>query len=91
MKILSTIRVLIYRLDMNNLQTKTVSFPDQEKKFLKEALFSLAVSMNANIENSQIKHCPCPIYIEIYIYIYLSIYLSICLYILYIYNIYIYI
>ena len=82
MKILSTIRVLVYRLDMNNLQTKTVSFLDQEKKFLKEALFSLAVSMNANIKNSQIKHCPCPIYREISIYIYVFIYhLSICLYI----------
>ena len=30
MKILSKIRVLIYRLDIHNLQTKTVSFPDQE-------------------------------------------------------------
>ena len=36
---------------MHNLQTKTVSFPDQNK-FLKEALFSQAVSINANTENS---------------------------------------
>ena len=50
---------------MHNLQTKTVSFPDQ-KKFLKEALFSQAVSTNANTENYQIKHCLCPKYLAIY-------------------------
>ena len=44
---------------MHNLQTKTVSCPDQEK-ILKEKVFGLAVSMNANTENSQIKYCPCP-------------------------------
>ena len=49
-------RVLIYRLDIHNFQTEIVSFPDQ-KKLLKEAVFSLAVSMNANPKNSQIKHC----------------------------------
>ena len=49
-------RVLIYRLDIHNLQTKTVSFPDQQK-ILKEVVFSLAVSMNANTKNSQIKYC----------------------------------
>ena len=62
---MSKIRILIYRLDIHNLQTKIVSFPDQEK-FLKEAAFSIAVSMNANTENSQIKHCPCPKYLVIY-------------------------
>ena len=41
------------------------SFLGQEK-FLKEAVFSLAVSMNANTENSQIKHCPCLKYLVIY-------------------------
>ena len=41
----------MYILDIHNLQTKTVSFPDQEK-ILKEVMFSLAVSMNANTENS---------------------------------------
>ena len=55
---MSKIRVLIHRLDIHNIQTKTVSFPDQEK-FLKELVFISAVSMNANTENSQIKHCPC--------------------------------
>ena len=38
-----------------------MSFPDQEK-LLKEEVFGLAVSMNANTKNSQIKHCPCPKY-----------------------------
>ena len=61
---MSKIRVLIYRLNIHNLQTKTVSFLDQEK-ILKEALFNLAVSMNANTENSQIKHCPCPKYFKV--------------------------
>ena len=50
---------------MHNLQTKIVSFPDQEK-FLKKVAFIIAVSMNANTENSQIKHCPCPKYLVIY-------------------------
>ena len=41
-----------------------MSFPDQEK-FLKEVVFSIAVSMNANTKNPQIKHCPCPKYVVI--------------------------
>ena len=61
---MSKIRLLIYRLDIYNLQTKIVSFPDQEK-LLKEVVFSLAVSMNANIKNNQIKHFPCPEYVGI--------------------------
>ena len=44
---MSKIRVLNLRFDIYNLQTKTVSFPDQEK-LLKEVVFSLAVSMNVN-------------------------------------------
>ena len=44
---------------MHNLQTIIVSFQDQEK-LLQEAVFSLAVSMNANTKNCQKKHCPCP-------------------------------
>ena len=59
---MSTIRVLIYRLDIYNLQTKLVSFPDQEK-LLKGLVFSIAVSMNAKTKNSQLKHCPCPKYV----------------------------
>ena len=38
--------------------------PDQETS-LEEAVFSLAVSMNANTKNSQIKHFPCPKYVVI--------------------------
>ena len=61
---MSKIRVLIYRLDIHNLQAKLVSFPDQEK-LLEEVVFSLSVFMNANIKNLQIKHFPCPTYIVI--------------------------
>ena len=52
-KILDTskIRVLIYRLDLYNLQTNIVSFQDQEK-LLEEVVFSLVVSMNANTKTS---------------------------------------
>ena len=60
----SKLRVFIYRLDIYNLQTKIASFPDQEK-LLKEVVFTLAVSINANTKNSQIKHCPCPKYVVI--------------------------
>ena len=41
-----------------------MSFPDQEK-LLKEVVFRLAVSMNANTKNSQIEHCPYPKYVVI--------------------------
>ena len=58
------IRVLIYRHDIYNLQTKIVSFQDK-KKLLQEVVFSLVVSMNANTKNSQIKPCPCPKYVVI--------------------------
>ena len=61
---MSKLKVLIYRHDIYNSQTKILSFPDQ-KKLLKEVLFSLAVSMNANTKNFQIKQCPCPKYIDI--------------------------
>ena len=60
----SKLRVFIYRLDIYNLQTKITSFPDQEK-LLKEVVFTLAVSINANTKNSQIKHCPCLKYVVI--------------------------
>ena len=41
-----------------------MSFEDQEK-LLEEVVFSLAVCMNANTKNSQIKRWPCPNYIVI--------------------------
>ena len=56
---MSKISVLTYRLDIYNLQTKIESFADQ-KKLLKEVVFSLEVSMNSSTKNSQIKHCPYP-------------------------------
>ena len=56
--------VLIYRLDIHNLQTKIVLSLDHEK-FLKEVVFSPAVSMNANTEKI-LKHCPCTKYLVIY-------------------------
>ena len=45
------IRVWIHRLDIYNLQTKIVSFQDQEK-LLQEVVFSLAVSKNTNTKHS---------------------------------------
>ena len=60
---MSEIRVLIYKLDIYNLRTNIVSLQDQEK--LLEVVFSLAVSMDADTKNSQIKHCPCPKYVVI--------------------------
>ena len=60
---MSKIRVLIYRLDIYNLQTKTVSFQDQKK--LLEVVFRLVIFMNANTKNSQMKYCPCPKYVWI--------------------------
>ena len=39
---MSKISVLIYSLDIYNLQTKIVSFPDEEK-LLEEVLFTRAV------------------------------------------------
>ena len=41
-----------------------MSFQDQEK-LLQGVAFGLAVSMNANTKNSQIKHFPCPKYVVI--------------------------
>ena len=61
---MSKIRVLIYRLEIYNLQTKIVSFQDK-KRLLQEVMFSLVVSMNANTKNSQTKPCPCPKYVVI--------------------------
>ena len=48
---MSKIRVSTYRLIIYNLQTKTVSFVDQEK-LLQEVVISLPVSMNTNTKSS---------------------------------------
>ena len=58
---MSKIRVWTYWLDIYNLQIKIVSFADQEKS-LKEAVLSLAISLNTNTKNSWIKDCPCQKY-----------------------------
>ena len=44
-----------------------MSFPGQEM-ILKEVVLKLAISMNANTENSQIKHCPCSKYLKVRIF-----------------------
>ena len=51
------IRVLAYRVGIQNLQTKIVSFAGQQI-LLKEVLFNPAVYMNGSTKNSRIKHCP---------------------------------
>ena len=51
---MSKIRVLIYKLDIYNLEAKTVTFQDQEK--LLELVFSLVVSMNAKTLKLNIVH-----------------------------------
>ena len=61
---MSKIKVLTYKFDIYNLQTKIVSFADQEK-LLKEEVFSCAVPMNGSTKNSQMKHCSCAEYIVI--------------------------
>ena len=48
---MSKIRNFTYRLNIYNLQIKTVSFADQEK-LLKEIVLSLVFSMNVNTKNS---------------------------------------
>ena len=44
---ITKIRVLIYRQDKYNLQTRILSIPDHEK-FLKDVVVRLALFMNAN-------------------------------------------
>ena len=44
---ITKIRVLIYRQDKYNLQTRILSIPDH-KKFLKDVVVRLALFMNAN-------------------------------------------
>ena len=51
-------RVLVYRLDRNSLQIRVVLFPEH-KKMLKEMVVRIALSMNANTKNSQVKQSPC--------------------------------
>ena len=50
---------MIYRPGIYNLQTRTVTFPHQEKLLEK-------VDGGQNTKNPQIKHYPCPKYVMIY-------------------------
>ena len=49
---------MIYRPGIYNLQTRTVTFPHQEKLLEK-------VDGGQNTKNPQIKHYPCPKYVMI--------------------------
>ena len=55
---ISKIKTIIYRPSIYNLQTRTVTFPHQEKLLEK-------VDGGQNTKNPQIKHYPCPKYVMI--------------------------
>ena len=60
---MSKIRILIYILDVYNLQTRTVTFHDYKKLLKKvDSGQTCACTMNANTKNSQMEHWPCPKY-----------------------------
>ena len=58
---------IIYRPDIYNLQTRTVTFPDQDKLLEKIDLRYLKMlkTQKLNTKNPQIKHCPCSKYEDI--------------------------
>ena len=51
-------RTLINKLNIYNLESIIVSFPDQEKLLKNVDSGQLALSMNANTKNPQIEYCP---------------------------------
>ena len=59
---------MIYRPDIYNLQTRTVTFPGQEKLQEKVNLRHLKTLKTKilNTKNPQIKHCPCSKYLMKY-------------------------
>ena len=59
---------IIYRPDIYNLQTRTLTFPDQEKLLERVNLRYLKTlkTKKLNTKNPQIKHCPCSKYVMIY-------------------------
>ena len=59
---------IIYRSDIYNLQTRTSTFPDQEKLLERVNLRYLKTlkTKKLNTKNPQIKHCPCSKYVMIY-------------------------
>ena len=58
---------IIYRPVICNLQTRTVTFPDQEKLLENIDLRYLKTlkTKKLNTKNTQIKHCPCSKYGDI--------------------------
>ena len=58
---------ILYRPDIYNLQTRTVTFPDQDKLLEKIDLRYLKMlkTQKLNTKNPQIKHCPCSKYEDI--------------------------
>ena len=59
---------MICRPSINNLQTRTVTFPDQEKLLEKIDLRYLKTLKTKKLKtkNPQIKYCPCSKYVRIY-------------------------
>ena len=58
---------IIYRPDIYNLNTRTVTFPDQDKLLEKIDLRYLKMlkTQKLNTKSPQIKHCPCSKYEDI--------------------------
>ena len=58
---------ILYRPDIYNLQTRTVTFPDQEKLLEKIDLRYLKTlkTKKLNTKNPKTKHCPCSKYEDI--------------------------
>ena len=59
---------IIYRLGIYNLQTRTLTFPDQEKllKKVNVRYIKTLKTKKLNTKNPQIKHCLCSKYVMIY-------------------------
>ena len=59
---------IIYRLGIYNLQTRTLTFPDQEKllKKVNVRYIKTLKTKKLNTKNPQIKYCPCSKYVVLY-------------------------
>ena len=59
---------ITYRFVIYNLQTRTSTFPDQEKVLERVNLRYLKTLKTKKLDTKhpQIKHCPCSIYVIIY-------------------------
>ena len=58
----------IYRPGIYNIQTRTSTFPDQEKllEIVKLRFLKTLKTENLNTKSPEIKHCPCSKYVMIY-------------------------